>query len=104
MEYSDECCQSTDFLWELRFLIFLWLVDCGDSLPRTIVTVIPSQCSMPCAGNSEEDCGGPWLLTVLQQPSVPIIAPPITVPSFQTWTSLGCYRYYAPSIKKNDKN
>lgn len=45
LEYSDEC----------------W---CGDNVSPNASAVSTSECSMPCAGDSSETCGGPLLLNL----------------------------------------
>jgi hypothetical protein len=82
MEYGNECY-------------------CGDSLLGGSTAVNSSECNMMCAGNGAEFCGGSWLLTLLQQPAVPTVAPPTTLETYNTWDSLGCYRCVRLSILPN---
>ena len=46
----------------------------------------------PCTGNASEICGGPDRLSFFWNGKMPP-PPPVTLPNFGLWESLGCYKY-----------
>lgn len=57
---------------------------CGQVAP--IVTDVASACDVPCAGNTQESCGGGWRLSVYQDTSnSTVFTPPTGI------SALGCY-------------
>jgi len=51
---------------------------------------VSTGCNLPCQGNTSELCGGHNFLNLYSQHYNP---PPITVQSYGTWESIGCYSY-----------
>ena len=62
--------------------------DCGDSL-NGAGTAAPGDCSMPCAGNATEQCGGPNRLNLFWSGT----SGPQTNPGNGSWAFVGCYLY-----------
>jgi len=60
---------------------------CGSSLTSGASPASSFECSMPCAGNSSEVCGGPNLLTLFWTGQ----ANPQTNPGTGPWSFAGCY-------------
>lgn len=69
VEYGVECYCANRF-------------DGGASL-----NLISEQCYMPCAGNENQNCGGPNAIFVYINPNPPVVA--ITLPA--GWSAKGCY-------------
>ena len=86
-EYTDECCKScypdiNDGLAPDTYS------DCGDSL-NGAGTAAAGDCSMPCAGNATEQCGGPNRLNLFWSGT----SGPQTNPGNGSWAFVGCYLY-----------
>ena len=63
---------------------------CGNALAQATTLQTDASCSMACAANSSEACGGPDLLTVYYaNKAAP--AGPVTNPGPAGWTSYGCW-------------
>lgn len=63
MEFADECCTST-CLQPTLILFLIFATDCGLGFENGGAPTPLADCSMPCAGNSSEFCGGPNRLNV----------------------------------------
>lgn len=66
--------------------------DCGNATENGGANTTFTDCNMACTGNSSEICGGPDRLDLFWNGHLPP-PPPITLPSFGLWESLGCYKY-----------
>ncbi|KAF8577851.1 copper radical oxidase [Ramaria rubella] len=63
---------------------------CGNEIENGGVNTTITDCSTPCVGNPQEFCGGASRLDLFSNGKTPP-PPPITLPSFGLWDSLGCY-------------
>jgi hypothetical protein len=54
---------------------------------------VTSGCTMPCAGNSSELCGGPARLNAYNNTAFIL-----DIPMYGTWESIGCYRFVSNGL------
>lgn len=65
VEYSHECCTYyLSPLFARACSLSVAPKDCGTTITNSSAPTAPSNCSMVCAGNSSEFCGGPNRLNV----------------------------------------
>lgn len=64
---------------------------CGYSLNSAAVLEPATDCSMACAGNSSETCGGNWRLTTYQATTTTSAPNPSIPATVAGYTSLGCW-------------
>lgn len=64
---------------------------CGLQLEHGSTIGGATGCSMPCGGNVNEICGGPGALSIYNNTAVLPPKIPVTVPSFDSYYSQGCY-------------
>lgn len=64
--------------------------DC-DNFIRNTGALVEDGCSMPCAGDDEQICGGPNRMTVLKSDAEPPVL--AEVQTYNEWTTEGCYTY-----------
>ncbi|GJJ13871.1 hypothetical protein Clacol_008128 [Clathrus columnatus] len=87
-ELCTEFCDSGD--WIFSGVEFGQECYCGNVTLNGGANVTFSDCNIACVGNAEETCGGSSRLDFFWNGKQPP-PPPITVPSFGLWESLGCY-------------
>ncbi|KAM7197259.1 WSC domain containing protein [Rhypophila sp. PSN 637] len=70
---------------------------CGNGLAPGSAPAPETECSFPCAGNSNELCGGDWRINVFEfstdttAPTSTAPSTPTPTPSLDGWVSEGCY-------------
>ncbi|KAA1470607.1 WSC-domain-containing protein [Dentipellis sp. KUC8613] len=68
---------------------------CANVTSATLTPEPAENCSLPCAGNASETCGGPDRLFLYSSGAFNASAPgpgsPVEVQSVGEWTALGCY-------------
>ncbi|KAK4227293.1 WSC-domain-containing protein [Podospora fimiseda] len=70
---------------------------CGNGLTPGTAAAPEAECSFPCAGNSNEMCGGDWRINVyefstdVEPPTSTAPSTPSTTPALEGWNHDGCY-------------
>lgn len=86
LEYSRECCKLEPISSpHFRLKKF---VDCGNFFENLFESVSDSECTMACAGDPSEICGGPSRLSRYESPR----ALPVMKQTVGDWNLLGCVR------------
>jgi hypothetical protein len=64
---------------------------CGNALAEGAMPTFESQCSMPCAGNANQICGGPSRLNLYgMSPNLPPVTPRSNLPQVTDYAYVGC--------------
>ncbi|CAG7847892.1 WSC domain-containing protein ARB_07867 {ECO:0000305} Flags: Precursor [Serendipita indica DSM 11827] len=66
---------------------------CSNTILATATAAVPGACSMPCAGDAAEICGGGNAINIYQYggTSTPPPPGPSVLPSYSGWSAQGCY-------------
>ncbi|KAL0953492.1 hypothetical protein HGRIS_004722 [Hohenbuehelia grisea] len=62
-----------------------------DNAVRGTGAPVNDGCTMPCAGNDKETCGGGWRLNVFRNTKAPVPVTPAPLATYGDWKSIGCH-------------
>jgi hypothetical protein len=89
-EYGAECCGYCSFVNIPDITKIICLV-CGNEFKNDGAPVVnPSECNMPCDGDSTEVCGAGNRLSVYYNGNI-TPSGPSALAAYKDWTSQGCY-------------